>query len=216
MMPTDAPHAVNRQDDYAEKLRFLETSLNTAATQLDHYVEAMNADQRSALSPHTNLQSERPLHNTIPASQVDYPTANVFHDYHDNIAFRNTIMQLSGAADSDMRFPSTDLSDRDPIHTTTRHGSKQTNAPVGETDSIIGSRFASTSDPQHESLFSNPGTNNSAVSPPIPGSKGTIGSRLNKGSEFVEGNTHAAPASSPTSRSRLPVFRNMAADDNAL
>lgn len=211
----DAQHGVNVQDDYADNLRFLNlaSSPNTAAIHLDHYVDTINADQRSA-SPPGELQPDKPIHSVLPTDQVYQSNANVFQDYSDNNAFHTTFMHLSGV-DPDVRFAPSDLSDRDPVHTTHHITKPVANSAVGGNDSIIGSHFASTSDPQHESLFSHPGTNNRGVSPPGSATKGTIGSRVGNGTEFVEGNTHLATASSTMPRSRLPVFRNMAADTDA-
>lgn len=151
-------HLVDPHDRYAYKLRLFESSLN-AAQSFESLMESMNADQRSGSSQPVEYQMDRP--SALPASQIDFPSASAFHEYPDNVAFHNRIMQLSGA--DDLRFPPADFSDRS-IGQASQQVSKPTNsAAIGEGDKIIGSPFVSASAGTHESLFSNADINNHVV-----------------------------------------------------
>lgn len=209
-MGTKNQHLVDLQDSYAYNLRLFESSLS-ATNPFETFIDSINADQRAATAQPADYLPDRSA--ALPASQVDYATANVFHDYPDSVAFHNRIMQLSGA-DSDLRFPTTDFPGHDLVH-----AAQQVSKPVttiSESDKIIGSPFVSSNSvTQRESLFSSAGTNNHAVSPPGPGTKASLKLQTGKMVEGLEGNVDAIPAGSPTSRSRLPVFRNMGVDDNA-
>lgn len=204
--PHPGPHV---GDDYADSLHRLLTlsssSASTASNHLDSLVNTINADQQSTSSSGDLQTDNQSLLSVLPTDQAYHADASAFQNYSDSNAIHQTFMHLNGA-DYDLRYKASLSLDFNPARQAYQFGKSLSHSMFADKDSSVARRFAS--DASTESLFSH------SAATPRASPNGKVGSESTKGADALDGSSSNHPAASPTSRSRLPVFRNMASDDD--